>query len=62
MFTKGLKMMAKKYPKISNIETIASFLTILLPKRTIVKMENTLQMNAILEKKSSQRMNDFRVK
>ncbi|MGI8600874.1 MAG: hypothetical protein ACR2KB_16590 [Chitinophagaceae bacterium] len=62
MFTKGLKMMAKKYPNISNIETIASFLTRLLPKSTIVKMENTLQMNAILEKKSSQRMNDFRVK
>ncbi len=55
-------MMAKKYPNISNIETIASFLTRLLPKSTIVKMENTLQMNAILEKKSSQRMKDFRVK
>ena len=55
-------MMAKKYPSISNIETNASFLTILLPRRTIVKMEKTLQMNAILEKKSSQRMNDFRVK
>jgi hypothetical protein len=55
-------MIAKKYPKISNIETIASFLTRLFPKRNIVKMENTLQMNAILEKKSNQRMNDFRVK
>lgn len=58
----GLNTIARKYPIMMIVETATWFCMISRHISSMANMEKRLQTKAIRDKKSSQRINDFRLK